>query len=168
MLCLSARAKSAVGVTTLGVLVALIVWREITILRQRPVLRQGQGELQALESLPDSAEPVVIAGPLEFMALSHYAAPRVRERLTYLNSRDLELRYLGYDTVALMFSALSHRTSIHIAGYDAFLAEHPRFVLAATPEDYLPWHLVRAGYSVVPMGSAMPPVLYEVESPRGK
>ena len=64
--------------------------------------------------------------------------------------------------------ALSHRTKLHIIDYNAVLAAHSRFVLAAEPGDYLPWHLVNAGYRVVPIGSSRVPVLYEVEAPRGK
>jgi hypothetical protein len=102
------------------------------------------------------------------MELSYYSAPRLRERLIYPLSRDLDLRYFGYDTGFLLMSALSHRTKLPVFAYDAVLAAHPRFVLAATSKNYLLWHLVRAGYSVIPIGSSKAPVLWKVEAPGGK
>ncbi len=102
------------------------------------------------------------------MELSYYAESRIRERLIYPVSRDLELRYFGYDTASLLLTALSHRTKLHILGYDAVVAAQPRFVLAALPNNYLPWDLIKAGYRVVPIGSSIAPVLYEVEAPGRK
>ncbi len=57
---------------------------------------------------------------------------------------------------------------LHVIDYDAILAAHPRFVLAVTPKDYLPWHLVREGCRVVPIGLSKVPVLFEVEVPARK
>ena len=168
VLCAAARAKTTVGVGVLGLLAATFAWQEMNVLRKRPVLKEGEAVRQELASLLDGPEAVVVADCHVFMELSYYAVPRLRERLIYPVSRDMELRYFDYDTCSLILSALSHRTKLHIIGYDAVLAAHPRFVLAATPKDYLPWHLVRAGYRVVPIGSSKAPVLYEVAAPRRK
>ena len=160
-----ARDKTAVGVGTMGLLVALMAWHGLNDLRKKPGLSNGEAVRQELASLPDGAEPIVVANSMSFLELSYYTAPRIRERLIYPVSRDLDLRFLGYDTDALEMSALSHRTKLHIIDYDAVLAAYPRFVVAAEPTDYLPWHLVKAGYHVVPIGSSKVPVLYEVEAP---
>jgi hypothetical protein len=168
LLCWAARGHAAVGVSLLGLLVAVAAFVEVGALRARPVLRMGEVVRQALASLPDGAEPIVVADTHVFMELSYYSERRIRERLIYAISRDLELRYTGSDTGSLVLSALSHRTTLHIVAYDAVLAAHPRFVLAALPQNYLPLHLVKAGCRVVPIGSSTAPVLYEVESPGTK
>jgi hypothetical protein len=168
LLCVAARGRSAVGVSALGLLLALLALRESYSLLKRPALRECEAVFHELASLPDGSEPIVVADHHVFMELSYYEALPLRERLIYPVNRDLDLRYLGTDTGALLMSALSHRSKLHIVGYDALLAAHPRFVLAAGQGDYLPWHLVTAGYRVVPISSSMRPLLYEVEAPGRK
>ena len=163
LLCWVARGQIAVGVSLLGLLAAMIALREGS-LPERPVLRTGEAVRQALASLPEGAEPIVVPNVHVFMELSYYAERRTRERLIYPVSRDLELRYTGSDTNSLLLSALGHRSRLHIIGYDAVLAANPRFVLAALPGDYLPSHLLKAGYRLVPIGASIAPVLYEVEA----
>jgi Dolichyl-phosphate-mannose-protein mannosyltransferase len=163
LLCRAAENRVAVGVSLLALLVALAPIGEVTW--ERPALKYGERVRQALPSLPDGPEPIVVADIHVFMELSYYEASRIRERLIYPVSRELELHYLGSDTTSLLSSALSHRSKLQIIEYDAVLAAHPRFVLAALPDNYLPWHLVETGYSVVPIGSSTVPVLYEVEAP---
>jgi hypothetical protein len=168
LLCRAARGGAAVGVSLLALLVAMAAVDEVSYLRhvrERPALREGEVVRQALASLPDGTEPIVVADIHVFMELSYYAESRIRERLIYPVSRDLQLRYLGYDTGSLQLTALSHRTQLHVIGYDAVIAAHPRFVLAAMPNHYLPRHLIKAGYQVVPAGSSIASVLYEVEAP---
>ena len=171
LLCRAARGRAVVGVSLLGLLVVLAAMGEVGYLRhvrERPALREGEVVRQALTSLPDGTEPIVVADSHVFMELSYYAEGRIRERLIYPVSRDLELRYLGRDTSSLVLTALSHRTKLHIVGYDAVVAAQPRFVLAALPNNYLLQELIKAGYRVVPIGSSIPPVLYEVKAPGRK
>jgi hypothetical protein len=160
-----------VGVSLLGLLVALAALGEAAYLlhvRERPALRAGEAVRQALASLPDGAEPIVVADSHVFLELSYYAESRIRERLIYPVSCDLELRYFGNDTAPLLLTALSHRTKLHIIGYDAVIASQKRFVLAALRNNPLPRDLIKAGYRVVPIGSSVAPVLYEVEDPGSK
>jgi hypothetical protein len=165
VLFVAARGRNAVGMSALGLLLAVLAIRESYSLFERPDLIQGEAVFQKLAALPDASEPIVVADHHVFMELSYYAALPLRERLIYPVNRDLDLRYFGFDTGALLMSALSHRSKLHIVAYDAVLAAHRRFVLAAIQKDYLPGHLVTAGYRVVPIGSSMPPLLYEVEAP---
>lgn len=167
LFCWAARGQFAVGVSLLGVLVVLTALGEVRDLRAEPVLREGETVRRALASLPDGAEPIVVADIHVFMELSYYSERRIRARLVYPLSRDLELRYLGSDTGSLVLSALSRRTTLRIIDYDAVLAAHPRFVLAAWPHHYLLFHLLKEGYRAVPIGSSHGTVLYEVESRRG-
>jgi hypothetical protein len=170
-LCRAARGRASVGVSLLGLLVALAALGEAAYLlhvRERPALRAGEAVRQALASLPDGAEPIVVADSHVFLELSYYAESRIRERLIYPVSCDLELRYFGNDTAPLLLTALSHRTKLHIIGYDAVIASQKRFVLAALRNNPLPRDLIKAGYRVVPIGSSVAPVLYEVEDPGSK
>ena len=101
------------------------------------------------------------------MELSYYEKPRLRERLVYPISSELDVHYRGYDTDALIISSLSRRTKLHAKEFAEILAEYHRFFLAATASDYLPWHLAAAGYRVIPIGSgATQPALFEVEAPK--
>ena len=135
---------------------------------EMPGLRITEAQRQVLASLPESVEPIVVPDVHLFMGLSYYAEGRIRERLIYPVSRDLELRYTGSDTGSLVLFALGHHTSLHITGYDAVLAANPRFVLAVLPQDYLPAHLVQAGYRLAPIGASLAPALYEAVAPRTK
>lgn len=156
--------ETAVGLTMLGVLIALTAQQEVASLRETPVLREGEAVRRELDMLPDGQEPIVIASHHVFMELSYYAEPRIRERLIYPVSSELDLRYLKNDTGALLMSAWSRRTNLHIKDY-AILAAYPRFLLAANSEDYLPSHLAAAGYRVTPVHpAAAQPVLFEVEA----
>ena len=168
LLCAAVRGKAVAGASMLVILVALIGLQEVIGLLRKPVLRQAEAVRQQLISLPDSSEPIVVANTHVFLELTYYLAPPLRDRLIYPVSRDLDLRYHGFDTDALMMSALSHRTQLQIVGYDAVLAAHPHFVLAATPQDYLPGHLGMAGYRVLPITSSQAASLYEVEVPATK
>jgi len=167
LLYVAARGKKTVGVSMLAILVALIASHEIASLRRKPVLREGEAVLHALASLPYGSEPIVVADSHLFMELSYYAMPRIRERLIYPLSRDLDVRYFGFDTGPLLLSALGRRTKLRVVGYAAVLAAYQCFVVAALPGDYLPWHLVAAGYRVVPIGASIPRTLYEVDVPGG-
>jgi len=164
LVCQAARGRAAVGVSLLSAVVVLSAWAEVRILKVKPALKYGERVRQALASLPDGPEPIVVADIHAFMELSYYVQGRIRDRLVYPISRDLDLRYLGSDTDALLSSALRRRTNLRMLEYDAAIATQPRFVLAALPGDYLPQHLVHTGYRVTAIGSSAVPVLYEAEA----
>ena len=166
LLCAVFRGRAAVGVTLLGLLVALIAVKDIMTLRGASLLRAGEEVRRELEMLPDGREPIVIPDEHVFMELSYYAQPRLRARFIYPVCADLELRYRKYDSIALGMSAFSHRTKLHIEELDGILAQYPLFLLAVVPEDYLPRHLASAGYHVVPVHpAAVRPFLFEVRAP---
>jgi hypothetical protein len=167
MLCMAAQGQAAVGVTVLAVLLALLAKQELEPWRRTPVLREGQAVLRELEALPAGNELIVVANTHIFMELSYYAEDPIRQRLVYPLSRDLDIRYENSDTSALIFQALRRRTNLPIKDLDTILSANPRFLLAATRWEYLPWHLVSVGYHVVPIRSAPPHrLLYEVETAR--
>jgi hypothetical protein len=166
LLCRVFRGWAAVGVTLLGLLVALIALKDIMTLHSASLLRAGEEVRQELEMLADSREPIVIPDEHVFMELSYYAQPRLRERFIYPISPELELRYNKYDSIALGMAAFSHSTKLHIEELDGILAQYPQFLLVVVPEDYLPRHLASAGYLVVPVHpAAVRPFLFEVKAP---
>jgi hypothetical protein len=153
--------KGAVKLGILCLLVILLVFFETQNILAKPTLQEGEAVFQNLKSLPNSSEPIIIADHHVFMELSYYAPLPLRNRLIYPVSRDLDLHYFGFDTGALLISALSHRSNLYILDYNVMIATHPRFLLAALPKDYLPKYLADTGYSVTPVGSS-PTLLYEV------
>jgi hypothetical protein len=161
-LCTVVRGRAAAGVALVALSLAAIVRLELRPLIQLPVLRDGEEvrrELTAIET--DNAEPIVVANAHVFMELTYYLGPPIRERLVYALSRELDLKYRGYDTDALSLGPLAQRTQIAIRPYEQILAVNTRFLLAATEEDYLPQHLAAVGYRVTPVGRAK--TLYQVE-----
>lgn len=164
LLSLAADQTAAVGVTVLGVLVVSLAAQEILPLFRTPVLERNEAIRREIETLTDGSEPIVVANAQAFVELSYYAPPRLRQRLIYPVSRDLELRYNHCDTTSLLMSGLSRDTKLHIIDYNAVVGAYPRFVLAAKSDDYLPQHLAAEGYRVVPIRSGNPPVLYEVQA----
>ncbi len=165
LLCRVLRAQSPVGVALLGILIVLIIRNQAGGLWDPPLLRRGQAAYEALEKLPDSAEAIVTPDPFVFMELSYYAEPRLRDRVVFPASRELDLHYRGNDTLAMIFTALARRTRIHVEPYEKVLAEHPRFILPETFDDYMAWHLVEQGYRVFPLSQEKNPTVFLVQAP---
>jgi hypothetical protein len=157
------RGRAAVGVALIGITIASIARLEIGPLLETPILRTAEGLRQELDTMArDGTEPIVVANAHAFMELSYYLDPPLRERLVFPLSRDLDLKYRGFDTDALTLGPLGQRGQIRVKAYDDILAENKRFVLAATQNDYLPQHLAAAGYRVTPIREAT--MLYEVQT----
>jgi hypothetical protein len=163
-LCNAGRLNALVGLSMAACILVIVGAREVAELRQKPLLRESEAAYRDLARLPLDSQPVVVANHHVFMELSYYARPELRERLIYPLSIDLDLRYSNIDTGPRIFSALRHRTSLRIVDYDAVLQSNPRFILVASSKDYLPWHLVRSGFRVIPLGQSSS-TLYQVEPP---
>jgi hypothetical protein len=163
-LCNAGRLNALVGLSMAACILAIVGAREVAELRQKPLLRESEAAYRDLARLPLDSQPAVVANHHVFMELSYYVRPELRERLIYPLSIDLDLRYNNIDTGPRIFSALRHRTSLRIVDYDTVLQSNPRFILVASSKDYLPWHLVRSGYRVTPLGQGSS-TLYQVEPP---
>jgi len=159
------RAVPLVGVAVFAVLLAIVMIRQTRSLREEPKLRQGDAIFRQLQSVPDGAEPVVIAYDHAFMELSYYAAPALRERLVYPLDRTLELRYSGADLDYLLLSGMRAHTRLKIVDLATLLNVNPHFILAARPNDYLPEYLRQSGYRLTPIGSETEAVVYKVGKP---
>jgi hypothetical protein len=97
------------------------------------------------------------------MELSYYLDPPLRDRLVFPLSRDLDLKYRGFDTDVLTLGPLSRIAPIRVQTYEEVLAQNKSFLLAAFGHDYLPQHLTASGYRVTPLHDAT--TLYEVQAP---
>lgn len=165
MLSIAAGQEKAVAVMVLTTLVVLVVAKEAILLIKAPVLQQGEAIRRQIERLPESSTAVVVANASSFVELSYYEEPSVRDRLIYPVSRDLELRYKHCDTLSLLMLALSRHTNLRIAEYNVVLSNHQTFVLAATPDDYLPLQLLKEGYQLDAIYKENPPLLFMVKAP---
>lgn len=164
--CLSAatRGRPAVGVALVGIALAAIARLEVGPLIETPVLRTSETVRQELDRMArDGAEPIVLANAHMFLELSYYLSSPLRERLVFPLSRDLDLRYRGFDTDVLTLGSLGRRGVVAVKPYDELLAENKSFLLAAGKYDYLPQHLAAAGYRVTPIRDAT--TLYQVQAP---
>jgi hypothetical protein len=158
------RGRPAVGVALISIAIAAMVRLEIGPVFGPPILPTAEGMRQELDTIAsDGSEPIVVANAHAFMELSYYLSSPLRERLVFPLSRDLDLKYRGFDTDALTLGPLSRRAPIRVKAYDEILADNKSFLLAATKYDYLPQHLMAAGYRVTPLRDST--MLYEVQTP---
>jgi hypothetical protein len=158
------RGRPAVGVALIAIAIAAMARLEIEPLFGTPILPTAEGVRQELNTLAkEGSEPIVVANAHAFMELSYYLGSPLRERLVFPLSRDLDLKYRGFDTDALTLGPLSRHAPIRVKAYEEILAENKSFLLAAFEHDYLPQHLTAAGYRVTPLRDAT--TLYQVQGP---
>jgi hypothetical protein len=158
------RGRPAVGVALIVVAIAAMARLEIGPLFGPPVLPTAEGVRRELNNFAkDGLEPIVVANAHAFLELSYYLGSPLRERLVFPLSRDLDLKYRGFDTDALTLGPLGRRGLVRVTAYEEILAEHKSFLLAAFEHDYLPQHLTAAGYRVTPLRDAT--TLYHVQAP---
>jgi hypothetical protein len=163
-LSLTVRGRPAVGLALIAVSIAAMVRLEIGPLFGPSSLPTAERVRQELNTLAqDGPEPIVVGNAHAFLELSYYLDSPLRERLIFPLSRELDLKYRGFDTDALTLGPLGQRASVRVEAYDGILAENRSFLLAAFEHDYLPRHLTTAGYRVTPLGDAT--TLYQVQAP---
>lgn len=164
----SARGRASVGVVLLSLILGFNFIQQLRYVRhykEREQLQFSERIYQQLRRLPDGPEPILTADVHSFAENLYYADDRIKKRIVFTVDRDLDLRYFGADTGPLLFSALKRRTNLPIYSYQEFIAAHPRFYVAALGYHFLPGHLAREGYSVVPVDPADNPVLFLVQAP---
>jgi hypothetical protein len=158
------RGRAAVGVALVVIALAAMARLEIGPLFGTPTLPTAESLRRELTTMArGGSEPIVVANAHAFMELSYYMDPPLSERLVFPLSRDLDLKYRGFDTDALTLGPLSGRAPIRVKAYEEILAENKTFLLAAFEHDYLPKHLTQAGYRVAPLRDAT--MLYQVQAP---
>ena len=159
-----ARNRVIAAVSLIAIAIVSIARLEIGPVFGPALLPSAEVVHQELEALAqDGDEPIVVGNAHAFMELSYYLKPPLRERLVFPLSRDLDLRYRGFDTDAMTLGPLAERAPIRVVPYAEILAGNKRFLLVSTPADYLAQHLMSEGYRVTPLQSAT--TLYEVQSP---
>ena len=158
------RGRATAGVALIVIAIVAMVRLEIGPLFGAPVLPTAEGMRRELNThVTDGSEPIVVANAHAFMELTYYLGSPLRERLVFPLSRELDLRYRGFDTDALTLGPLSRHVPIRVEAYEEILAENKSFLLAAFEHDYLPQHLTQAGYRVTPLRDAT--LLYRVQAP---
>jgi hypothetical protein len=158
------RGRPAAGVMLIIVAIAAMARLEVGPLFGPPILPTAEAVRQELDTLVrEGSEPIVVANAHAFMELSYYLGAPLRERLVFPLSRELDLKYRGFDTDALTLGPLSRRTPIRVKAYEEILAENKTFLLVAFEHDYLPQHLTASGYRVTPVTDAT--TLYQVQAP---
>jgi hypothetical protein len=163
LLSLFSRNNPVIEIAVLAVLgIGLVTWEAVSVTYWSS-LRESGVLAAALEKLPDDDSQIVVPDAHTFVELSYYVPATLRQRLVYPICNDLDLRYLGYDTDALLMSGLKHWTNLDADSCDTILHKQRAFIVAATPKDYLPWVLAANGRSVVPIDSgSKAPVLFWV------
>ena len=156
------RGRPAAGLALIVIAIAAMARLEIGPLFGPPILPTAEGMRQELNTFAsDGSGPVVVANAHAFMELSYYLDPPLRDRLVFPLSRDLDLKYRGFDTDVLTLGPLSRIAPIRVQAYEEVLAENKNFLLAAFEHDYLPEHLTASGYRVTPVADAT--TLYRVQ-----
>jgi 4-amino-4-deoxy-L-arabinose transferase-like glycosyltransferase len=93
---------------------------------------QQSGQLSACEHLlkhnPDGL-PVAVTSPIHFMMLTHYAPPELAERLVYVASPELSMKYHGTKDTELALSKVQPLTGLKVVDYQTFTSENRQFLL---------------------------------------
>ncbi len=153
-----------VGSAVVVILLSIVVVQQIRIVREKPVLRQGNAIFHELQGLPSGHEPILVAYSHAFIEMSYYIGPPLRDRLVYALDRAAELRYRGSDLDYLLLSGMRAHSDLRIVDLETFLKTNSDFMLAARPQDYLPQQLIESGYLLTPLISNSDAVIYKVQA----
>ena len=135
---LASKASERIGVILSASLMVAVVFISIQkVVEKDPFIGIDQAIKEAM-SLPQDTTPIVVAHHHVFMGLYHYAPPQIRHRLIYSLSREQDIRYLGYDSGALLMEAIRKRYQLPIKDYNEILSHYDRFYVLAVPGHYLP------------------------------
>jgi hypothetical protein len=81
--------------------------------------------------------PIVITGGVDYLPLWFYAPADARPRALYIADPARQLRDTGTDTSDRGYLALARWTDVPVRRLDAFVREHPRFVLYSFGADWI-------------------------------
>ena len=146
-----ARFSAAPLLLGLGVfLMCLVQFRDLrSIEAGAKNFRESAGIFKLLDAgVVPASLPLVIADPHEFLEVSYYSSADTSRRLAYLNDKDTDLKYLGFDTDALIFENLPRYTALNIFRAKEFLKTHNRFVLFDDQRLYVPSLFASQGWTV--------------------
>ena len=118
-----------------------------------------------LATPPPSKLPIVITQQHAYLEAWFYAPEPLRGRILHVNDAELDRRYLGQDSNALNFAALSHRSPLRAPDYKTFRATVRHFFLVTDGKGWLPSELLKCGYSLRLIRQSSIADLFEVRSP---
>ena len=98
----------------------------------------------SLQSLVSSAHrddlpndlPVIVADPIAYLEIQHYAAPELKRRLVDLVDPAKAVEYVQTDSAERGLLALRNFVPLNVQDYSDFTASHPAFLLYANHDDY--------------------------------
>jgi hypothetical protein len=144
---LATRLSELTGAVLAGLLMVAVMVVPLQKVVEKPLLRSDK-DLKQISGLPHDNTPIVITYHHVFMELYHYAPQQLRDRLVYPLSRDLDIRYFGVDTGALLMDAIRKRYHLPIMDYKDILKRYDRFYVLSASIHYLPTLLRQDGYHV--------------------
>jgi hypothetical protein len=109
--------------------------------------------------------PIVVADPDEFMMFSYYVDGPLHQRVYYVSSEELAMRFVGFTFLERMMIASAPYFGTKVIDYNTFVATHPKFyVLGGTQWWFVPklisegahLQLLKAGPSDKGGGSSEP------------
>ncbi len=112
---------------------------------EKPFLIGTDEAFKAITETADDTLPLVIADHHIFMELYYYAPERIRRRLVYPLSRELDIEYLGFDSGALLMEACRNRYRLPIVNFNRIAAQKGNYYLLSVPDHYLPSVLEKYG-----------------------
>jgi Dolichyl-phosphate-mannose-protein mannosyltransferase len=93
---------------------------------------QQSSQLSVCEHLrnhnPDDL-PIAVTSPIHFMMLAHYAQPELAQRLVYVASPELSMKYHGTKDTELALSKVQPLTGLQVVDYQTFTSANQRFLL---------------------------------------
>jgi hypothetical protein len=145
-----------------GILLVAVMVAPVQKAVEKPHLLVSEVALKEIRGLPRDTTAIVIADHHVFMELYHYAPLPIRNRLVYPLSRELDIRYLGYDTGALLMDAIRKRYHLPVLPYMEIVDRNDRFYIVSSLDHYLPSMLKQDGCNVRVMHVETCFALYQV------
>ena len=146
-----ARQNLAIGPLIVFILIAGLAGREVSRAREWSRPRESGPMLAALLALPNGDQPILLTDAHVFLELTHYGPEALRRRLVYPICRDLEFRYLGYDTDAIDMAALFEWTNLRGVDCDKALEPGRDYIVAMTQYGFLPWPAEDKSFVATPL-----------------
>jgi hypothetical protein len=164
---LAAKVSERTGAVLAGLLMLAVMVAPIRKAFEKPRLLESEDAMKEAIGLPHDNTAIVVADHHVFMELYHYTPERLRNRLVYSLNRDLDIRYLEFDTGALLMDAIRKRDHLPIVDYKEILNRYDRFYVVSSPGHYLPTMLHLDGRRVRVLQADTYSALYLVWADKG-
>ncbi|MBZ5676723.1 MAG: hypothetical protein LAP61_20985 [Acidobacteriia bacterium] len=161
--------------TVAAVLTLALIWNEVpATFHKHSALASGETpgssmnkSMASVFQMIDAGNSVVVSGAHVYLQAFHYASPKHKSSLFYLEDRESALRLSGTDTNDAGFLKLQPYEGIHVPYAPDFLRANREFILLSggEPQEWLPEYLRRTNARIQPLSVIGALTLSKVQLP---